>query len=70
MPKLEKWETGLLWQVLEDARKDPEEIDIKKLHEDAMSIAKDVSKNYLVAAGDEDETLFSLVMKKLMEMVA
>ena len=47
-----------------------EGMDITKLYESAMSIAKEVTKNYLVAAGDEDETLFSLVMKKLMEMVA
>ena len=70
MPTLEKWEIGLLWQVLEDAKDDPEGMDITKLYESAMSIAKEVTKNYLVAAGDEDETLFSLVMKKLMEMVA
>ena len=69
MPALEKWEIGLLWQVLEDARKDPEGMDIKKLHEGAMWIAKDVTKNYLVAAGGEEETMFSLVMKKMMEMV-
>ena len=69
MPVLEIWEIGLLWQVLEDARKDPEGMDIKKLHKSAMSIAKDVTKNYLTAAGGEDETRFSLVMKKMMEMV-
>ena len=69
MPELEKWEIGLLWQVLEDARKDPEGMDIKKLYESAMSIAKEVTKNYLVAAGGEDETMSSLVMKKMMEMV-
>ena len=70
MPKLEKWEIGLLWQVLEDAKDDPEGMDITKLYESAMSIAKEIVKNYLVAARVEDETLFSLVMKKLMEMVA
>ena len=70
MPKLEKLEIGLLWQVLEDAKDDPEGMDITKLYESAMSIAKGVAKHHLVAARVEDETLFSLVMKKLMEMVA
>ena len=41
MLKMENWQIGLIWQILEDARKDPEEMDINKLHEDAMSIAKD-----------------------------
>ena len=44
-------------------------MDIKKLHGDAMSIAKDVTKNWLVAAGGGEETMFSLVMKRVMEMV-
>ena len=65
MPKLEKWEIGLLWQVLEDAKDDPEGMDITKLYESAMSIAKEVTKNYLAAAGDEDETMFSLVIKNV-----
>ena len=53
MPKLEKWEIGLLWQVLEDAREDTEGMDIKKLYESAMSTARAIAKNYLVVASDE-----------------
>ena len=56
MPTLEKWEIGLLWQVLEDAKEDPEGMDITKLYESAMSNAKAIVKNYLVAAGDGGET--------------
>ena len=70
MLTLEKWEIGLLWQVLEDAKDDPEGMDITRLYESAMSVARVIAKNYLVAARVEGETLFSLVMKKLMEMVA
>ena len=45
-------------------------MDITKLYESVMSNARAIAKNYLVAASVEGETLFSLVMKKLMEMVA
>ena len=44
MPTLEKWEIGLLWQVLEDAKEDPEGMDITKLYESAMSNAKAIVK--------------------------
>ena len=45
-------------------------MDISKLYEEgAMSIAKDITENYLVVAGGEEETMLSLVMKKMMEMV-
>ena len=70
MPTLEKWEVGLLWQVLEDAKEDPEGMDITKLYESAMSKARAITKDYSMAASGEGETLYSLVMKKLMEMVA
>ena len=46
MPTLEKWEIGLLWQVLEDAKDDPEGMDITKLYESAMSAAKATAENY------------------------
>ena len=68
MPTLEKWEIGLLWQVLEDAKDDPEGMDITRFYESAMSVARAIAENYLVAARDEDETMFSLVIKKSQPM--
>ena len=38
MPKMDKWEIELIWQVIEDARTDPEEMDIEKLYARATSI--------------------------------
>jgi hypothetical protein len=69
-PEMNKWECELIWRVIDDARKDPEEMDIKKLYASATSIAKDITKNYLVAAGENKESMFALVMKNMMEMVA
>ena len=51
IPELEKWEIGLLWQVVEDARETPGGMDIKKLYESAMSIAKDAIKIFLWPLG-------------------
>jgi hypothetical protein len=64
-PEMGKWECELIWRVIGDARKDPEEMDITKLYASATSIAKDVTKNDLVAAGANKETMFALVLKKM-----
>ena len=69
-PEMKKWECELIWRVIGDARKDPEEMDIEKLYASATSIATDNTTNYLVAAGENKESMFALVMKKMMEMVA
>ena len=69
-PELNTWQCELIWTVIDDERKDPEEMDIEKLYASATSIAKDITKNYLVAAGENKESMFALVMKKMMKMVA
>jgi hypothetical protein len=69
-PEMNKWECELIWRVTDDARKDPEEMDIEKLYASATSIATENTTNYLVAAGGNKESMFALVMDKMMEMVA
>jgi len=69
-PEMKKWECELIWRVIDDARKDPEEMDIEELYASATSVATENTTNYLVAAGGNKESVFALVMDKMMEMVA
>jgi hypothetical protein len=69
-PEMNKWECELIWRAIDDARKDPEEMDIEKLYASATSIAKDNTKINLVVAGENKESMFALVMKEMREMVA
>ena len=69
-PEMNKWECELIWRVIDDARKDPEEMDIEKLYASATSIAEDNTKKDLLVAGGNKESMFALVMKSMMEMVA
>ena len=68
-PEMTKCQCELIWRVMDDARKDPEEMDITSLYASATSIAKDVTKLDLVAAGADEETMFALVIKKMVRMV-
>ena len=69
-PEMNKWECELIWRATGDARKDPEEMDIEKLYASATSIAEDNTKKDLLVAGGNKESMFALVMKRMMEMVA
>jgi hypothetical protein len=70
-PEMNNWECELIWRAIDDdARKDPEEMDIEKLYASATSIAKDNTKKDLLVAGGNKESMFALVMKRMMEMVA
>ena len=69
-PELNAWQCELIWTVIDDARKDPEEMDIEKLYASATSIAEVNTKKELLVAGGNKESMFALVMKSMMEMVA
>ena len=69
-PELNTWECELIWTVIDDARKDPEEMDIEKLYASATSFAEVNTKKDLLVAGGNKESMFALVMKRMMEMVA
>ena len=45
-------------------------MDIEELYASATSVATENTTNYLVAAGGNKESVFALVMDKMMEMVA
>ena len=68
-PQYEKWAIKLFWEFLDDVGDDPEQMDIKKLRTKAVAILTDVAKNYLVAAGGEEETISSLLVRKVTELV-
>jgi hypothetical protein len=70
MPDVEKWGIELLWNMMEEVRKDPEGLDIEKLHADAVSSLDEVTSSYEVAAGGSDVTMYSLVMKKWMKVIS
>jgi hypothetical protein len=69
MLKSEKLEIRLLWKILDDARKGPEGMGIKKLQIDALSTLKDFTNKYVVAAGGGGDISFSLMMKRMMTLV-
>jgi hypothetical protein len=69
-PEMNTWECELIWRVIDDARKGPEEMDIEKLYASAKSIAEDNTKKDLLVAGGNKESMFALVMKRMMEMEA
>ena len=67
--KYEKWVIKLFWEILDDAGDDLEQMDIKRLRTKAVAILTDVAKNYLVAAGGDEETISSLLVRKVAELV-
>jgi hypothetical protein len=68
-PKCEKWGIELFWKILDDAKKDPEGMDIERLRIDAVAIFKDVAKVYLAAAGDGGHTSSSLTIERTITLV-
>jgi hypothetical protein len=54
MPEIEKWGVELLWNMMEEVRKDPEGLDIEKLRFDALSSLDEITSGYEVAAGSSD----------------
>ena len=67
--KYEKWAIKLFWEFLDDAGDEPEQMDIKRLRTKAVAILTDVAKKYLVAAGGDEETISSLLVRKVAELV-
>ena len=63
-PKCEKWGIDLFVNILNTAKQDPEGLDIEKLRIDAVAILKDVTKEYLAAAGDGGHTSSSLTIER------
>jgi hypothetical protein len=70
LPEVENWGIELLWEIMDEVRKDPEGMDIKKLHADAMSSLEAIANSYVVAAGGSGVTMYSLVMKKWMKLIS
>ena len=64
MPKIEKCGVELLWNMMEEVRKDPDGLDIEKLRFDALSSLDEITSSYEVAAGGSGVTMYSMVMKK------
>jgi hypothetical protein len=68
-PKCEKWGIDLFVNILNTAKQDPEGLDIERLRTDAVAILKDVTKEYLAAAGDGGHTSSSLMIDKTILLV-
>ena len=51
LPDVENWGIELLWEVMEEVKKDPEGMDIEKLHADAISSLEVITMPYVVPAG-------------------
>ena len=68
-PKCEKWGIDLFVKILNTAKQDPEGLDIERLRTDAVAILKDVTKEYLAAAGDGGHTSSSLMIDKTILLV-
>ena len=69
VPELEDWVTAVIWRILDEAKSDPEGMDIDKLHASALSILTDVTNNHMVAAGGVGQVEVTLVIDKMMNMV-